>query len=104
VAVFEKGQIPMDIPRVALFRRSESPQLCEGRECFVSYPAEERINHPHQVTLFTSGGSETSAHLIPVVGQVLPLQRLAADGQSIYTPARLNLSGKQCDMQYRGLG
>ena len=63
----------MKIAQVAPLHESVPPKLYGGTERVVSYLTEELVNQGHDVTLFASGDSITSAHLIPVVDRALRL-------------------------------
>lgn len=69
----------MKIAQVAPLHESVPPKLYGGTERVVSYLTEELVKQGHDVTLFASGDSITSANLIPVVDQALRLTR-ADDG------------------------
>ena len=55
----------MKIAQVAPLIESVPPQLYGGTERIVSYLTEELVRQGHQVTLFASGDSQTSAELVP---------------------------------------
>ena len=65
----------MKIAQVAPLHESVPPKLYGGTERVVSYLTEELVKQGHDVTLFASGDSITSANLIPVVDQALRLTR-----------------------------
>src|SRR5258707_631843 len=54
----------MKIAQVAPLYESCPPQLYGGTERVVSYLTEELVRQGHEVTLFASGDSITSAHLV----------------------------------------
>src|SRR5476651_1487517 len=56
---------PMRIAQVAPLFESVPPKLYGGTERVVSYLTEELVHQGHEVTLFASGDSITSARLIP---------------------------------------
>ena len=56
----------MRIAQVATLNFSVPPKLYGGIERVVSYLTEELVAQGHEVTLFASGDSETTARLIPV--------------------------------------
>jgi len=56
----------MRIAQVATLNFSVPPKLYGGIERVVSYLTEELVSQGHEVTLFASGDSQTTAHLIPV--------------------------------------
>lgn len=61
----------MRIAQVAPLYESVPPQAYGGTERIVSYLTEELVRQGHDVTLFASGDSHTSAELIPVCSQAL---------------------------------
>src|SRR6202000_532407 len=63
----------MKIAQVAPLHESVPPKLYGGTERIVSYLTEELVNQGHDVTLFASGDSITSAKLHAVVEQALRL-------------------------------
>ena len=65
----------MRIAQVAPLIESVPPKLYGGTERVVSYLVEELVAQGHDVTLFASGDSRTSATLVPVVPTALRLAR-----------------------------
>ena len=63
----------MRIAQVAPLFESVPPRLYGGTERVVSWLTEELVRQGHEVTLFASGDSETSARLIPCAPQALRL-------------------------------
>jgi glycosyltransferase involved in cell wall biosynthesis len=63
----------MRIAQVAPLAEAVPPMLYGGTERVVSWLTEELVTQGHQVTLFASGDSETSALLVPSVPQGLRL-------------------------------
>jgi glycosyltransferase involved in cell wall biosynthesis len=63
----------MRIAQIAPLFESVPPRLYGGTERVVSYLTEELIRLGHQVTLFASGDSFTSAELVPCVPRALRL-------------------------------
>jgi glycosyltransferase involved in cell wall biosynthesis len=57
----------MRIAQVAPLFESVPPQLYGGTERIVSYVTDELVRRGHDVTLFASGDSRTTARLVPVV-------------------------------------
>jgi glycosyltransferase involved in cell wall biosynthesis len=55
----------MRIAQVAPLYESVPPKLYGGTERVVSYLTEELVRRGHEVTLYASGDSQTSAHLVP---------------------------------------
>jgi len=64
----------MRIAQVAPLIESVPPKLYGGTERIVSWLTEELVRQGHQVTLFASGDSLTSAQLVPAVPEALRLQ------------------------------
>jgi glycosyltransferase involved in cell wall biosynthesis len=67
----------MKIAQIAPLYESVPPQYYGGTERIVSYLVEELVRQDHEVTLFASGDSKTSAVLVPVCEQALRLRRHA---------------------------
>lgn len=63
----------MKIAQIAPLYESVPPKLYGGTERVASYLTEELVRRGHEVTLFASGDSETTATLIPAVDQALRL-------------------------------
>jgi glycosyltransferase involved in cell wall biosynthesis len=63
----------MRIAEVAPLYESVPPRLYGGTERIVSYLTEELVRQGHDVTLFASGDSMTSARLVPVCPEALRL-------------------------------
>jgi glycosyltransferase involved in cell wall biosynthesis len=61
----------MRIAQVAPLDESVPPRLYGGTERVVSYLTEELVRLGHEVTLFASGDSQTSAKLVPACPQAL---------------------------------
>jgi glycosyltransferase involved in cell wall biosynthesis len=61
----------MRIAQVAPLYESVPPQLYGGTERVVSYLTEELVRLGHEVTLFASGDSETTARLVPACPHAL---------------------------------
>ena len=57
----------MKIAQIAPLIESVPPRLYGGTERIVSYLTEELVKMGHDVTLFASGDSITSAELVPAV-------------------------------------
>src|ERR1700752_664549 len=64
---------PMRIAQVAPLYESVPPKLYGGTERVVSYLTEELVHQGHDVTLFASGDSVTSARLWPGCDRALRL-------------------------------
>jgi hypothetical protein len=65
------GRVPMKIAQIAPLIESVPPRLYGGTERIVSYLTEELVAQGHDVTLFASGDSLTSAKLVPCCPQAL---------------------------------
>ncbi|EQB31786.1 glycosyltransferase family 4 protein [Sphingobium ummariense] len=63
----------MKIAQIAPLAESVPPKLYGGTERIVSYLTEELVAQGHDVTLFASGDSVTSAKLVPVTSMALRL-------------------------------
>ncbi len=61
----------MRIAQVAPLFESVPPKLYGGTERVVSYLTEELVRQGHEVTLFASGDSQTSARLVPACPRAL---------------------------------
>jgi len=61
----------MRIAQVAPLDESVPPKTYGGTERVVHYLTEELVRRGHEVTLFASGDSHTSARLVPLVDQAL---------------------------------
>src|SRR5438045_5992071 len=69
----------MRIAQVAPLAESVPPKLYGGTERVISWLTEELVARGHQVTLFASGDSQTSATLVPVWPRALRLARPRPD-------------------------
>jgi len=67
------------IAQVAPLIESVPPRYYGGTERVVSYLTEELVKQGHNVTLFASGDSQTSANLMPIVEQALRLNKHHTD-------------------------
>ena len=63
----------MKIAQIAPLWESVPPKLYGGTERIVSYLTEELVRQGHEVTLFASADSQTTAHLRPTISQPLRL-------------------------------
>jgi len=66
-----EGILLMRIAQIAPLYESVPPKLYGGTERIVSYLTEELVRQGHEVTLFASGDSTTSATLVPMTGRSL---------------------------------
>jgi len=69
----------MRIAQVSPLYESVPPLLYGGTERIVSYLTEELVREGHEVTLFASGDSKTSAELVPVCERSLRLDQDCID-------------------------
>ena len=69
----------MKIAQIAPLMESVPPRLYGGTERIVSYLTEELVARGHEVTLFASGDSITSADLVPCSTQALRLDVAVSD-------------------------
>lgn len=69
----------MRIAQVAPLIESVPPRLYGGTERIVAYLTEELVRQGHEVTLFASGDSVTSAELVPCVPRALRLDPAVKD-------------------------
>jgi glycosyltransferase involved in cell wall biosynthesis len=69
----------MRIAQVAPLYESVPPRLYGGTERIVSYLTEELVRLGHDVTLFASGDSVTSAELVPCISSAVRLSRHVHD-------------------------
>jgi glycosyltransferase involved in cell wall biosynthesis len=74
-----KARSPLRIAQVSPLYESVPPKLYGGTERVVSYLTEELVKQGHEVTLFASGDSVTSAKLIPCASKSLRLDRSCID-------------------------
>src|SRR5687767_11509801 len=63
----------LKIAQVAPLSESVPPKLYGGTERVVSYLTDELVRHGHDVTLFASGDSQTSARLVAACPDALRL-------------------------------
>ncbi|HYM53577.1 MAG TPA: glycosyltransferase family 4 protein [Candidatus Dormibacteraeota bacterium] len=69
----------MRIAQVSPLIESVPPQLYGGTERVVSYLTEELVRQGHEVTLYATGDSVTSARLVPVTPRALRLDESVKD-------------------------
>jgi glycosyltransferase involved in cell wall biosynthesis len=69
----------MRIAQISPLAEAVPPKLYGGTERVVSYLTEELVRLGHEVTLFASGDSVTSAELVPVVARALRLESKVRD-------------------------
>jgi glycosyltransferase involved in cell wall biosynthesis len=69
----------MRIAQVAPLAEAVPPKLYGGTERVVSYLTEELVSLGHDVTLFASGDSDTSAELVPITPRALRLDPSVRD-------------------------
>jgi glycosyltransferase involved in cell wall biosynthesis len=78
------GQTKMRIAQIAPLIESVPPRLYGGSERIASYLTEELVRQGHEVTLFASGDSLTSAELVPCAEQALRLEPSVRDPLPYY--------------------
>jgi glycosyltransferase involved in cell wall biosynthesis len=76
--------ISMRIAQIAPLIESVPPRLYGGTERIVSYLTEELVRQGHEVTLFASGDSLTSAELVPCSERALRLDSTVRDPLPYY--------------------
>lgn len=69
----------MKIAQISPLYESVPPRLYGGTERVVSYLTEELVNQGHEVTLFASGDSKTSARLVGHIEKALRLNKEVMD-------------------------
>lgn len=69
----------MKIAQIAPLAESVPPKFYGGTERIVSYLTEELVRQGHDVTLFASGDSRTSAELVPITDLALRLNPSVVD-------------------------
>jgi glycosyltransferase involved in cell wall biosynthesis len=69
----------MRIAQIAPLAEALPPKLYGGTERVVSYLTEELVKQGHEVTLFASGDSKTSAELVPITPRALRLDSTIRD-------------------------
>jgi glycosyltransferase involved in cell wall biosynthesis len=69
----------MKIAQIAPLMEAVPPRLYGGTERIVSYLTEELVRQGHEVTLFASGDSTTSATLVPCCAEALRLNPAVKD-------------------------
>jgi hypothetical protein len=74
-----QGETKMRIAQIAPLMESVPPKLYGGTERIVSYLTEELVKLGHDVTLFASGDSVTSAKLVSCVPTALRLDPKVCD-------------------------
>src|SRR6516164_2520980 len=76
---FRRGTLPMRIAQIAPLYERVPPQFYGGTERIVSYLTEELVRQGHDVTLFASGDSKTSAKLVACSKMALRLDPSVKD-------------------------
>jgi Glycosyltransferase Family 4 len=74
----------MRIAQIAPLAESVPPKLYGGTERVVSWLTEELVALGHDVSLFASGDSRTTAKLVPACPRALRLRRRRADPAAAY--------------------
>jgi glycosyltransferase involved in cell wall biosynthesis len=75
----------MKIAQVSPLFESVPPKTYGGTERIVSYLTEELVRRGHEVTLFASGDSVSSARLVPVCARALRLEGNISDSLAYHT-------------------
>ena len=75
-----RGILPMRIAQIAPLQERVPPRLYGGMERVVSFLTEELVRQGHDVTLFASGDSRTSAKLVRCCEMALRLDPSVRDG------------------------
>ena len=88
----------MRIAQISPLVESVPPVLYGGTERIVSYLTEELVRQGHEVTLFASGDSTTTAQLRAVCGRALRLE-----GANIIDPIAHHISLIEVVARARGL-
>ena len=90
----------MRIAQVAPLAESVPPQLYGGTERIVSYLTEELVRQGHDVTLYASGDSVTSAELVAVTPRSLRLDPDVVDplAHTMVVMERLNADASRFDI------
>jgi glycosyltransferase involved in cell wall biosynthesis len=90
----------MRIAQVAPLAESVPPQLYGGTERIVSYLTEELVRQGHDVTLYASGDSVTSAELVAVTSRSLRLDPDVVDplAHTMVVMERLNADASRFDI------
>ena len=78
------GEESLRIAQVSPLYESVPPRLYGGTERVVSYLTEELVNQGHDVVLFASGDSKTSATLVPICKSSLRLDPRCVDPVAIH--------------------
>jgi len=82
---------PLRIAQLGPLYERIPPHLYGGTERVVSYLTEELVRRGHDVTLFASGDSVTSAKLVPGSPRSLRLEGLATSGPILHLPMLADL-------------
>src|SRR4051812_15517828 len=77
--IFDREAPAMKIAQIAPLSESVPPRHYGGTERIVSYLTEELVRRGHDVTLFASGDSVTSAELVPCCDEALRLSATVRD-------------------------
>lgn len=87
----------MRVAQVAPVMESVPPKFYGGTERVVSYLTEELVQQGHEVTLFASGDSNTSARLHPVCDRALRLDPSCRDPLPYHTLLMEQVLRQGCD-------
>lgn len=83
----------MRIAQVAPMYEAVPPLKYGGTERVVSYLTEELVRRGHEVTLFASGDSQTTARLVPTVDRALRMRFSRSEMQDLGLPLHLAMLG-----------
>jgi glycosyltransferase involved in cell wall biosynthesis len=93
----QPNEPPMRIAQIAPLAESVPPKLYGGTERVVHWLTEELVRQGHEVTLFASGDSRTSATLAPVIPRALRLGRPHQDPAAAFAALLADLSERAED-------
>jgi glycosyltransferase involved in cell wall biosynthesis len=91
------AQRAMRIAQIAPLAESAPPKLYGGTERVVYWLTEELVAQGHDVTLFASGDSQTSAKLVPAIPRALRLGRPRQDPAASYAALLADLAERAGD-------
>src|SRR5262249_3742240 len=83
-AAVVQGELSMRVAQIAPLTEAIPPKLYGGTERVIHWLTEELVALGHDVTLFASGDSRTSAHLVPVWPKALRLDGAVQDACALH--------------------
>lgn len=89
--------VPMRIAIVAPLVISVPPPLYGGTERVIAALAEALMGQGHEVTLYASGDSQTSARLVPIVEEAVWTSSSGADAQLLHLAELARVTGEAAD-------